>query len=154
MYLVAGLLAALPAMAAEGSATGKLSLGGPDKPVELALKHAYYVRGADASDAAKGAARIIFSGADLGAAIEACKDAHCTTTISEDGMTLEIGDTAALHYWAHVTPMQIAGDLPRTALVLDTDTPTRVAGTLKIAGNGVTTTIKFDAPLLKSFDAP
>ena len=142
---------AAPSFAAGGdSAKGTLTLQGEDKPVSVELTHAYYITGPDQFDPKKTTRRIIFAGADVRAAIEACDEASCAMHAFNDGMTIEMDDTS-VRYWAHVRPMQYSGMLERSALALGADKPDRLAGTVKLANSGVTTTIVFDATLVKAF---
>ena len=143
---------AAPAFAAgSDSAKGTLILQGEDKPVSVELTHAYYITGPDQFDPKKTTRRLIFAGEDVRAAIDACDEASCAMHVFNDGMTLEMDDTSSVRYWAHVRPMQYGGMLERSALALGTDKPDRLAGSLKLVNSGVTTTIVFDAALVKAF---
>ncbi|WP_395684036.1 hypothetical protein [Dokdonella sp.] len=131
-------------------AQGTLVVQAEDKPLHVDLKHAYLVIGPDAFEPNKTTRRLVFAADDLRAAIEACKEIRCATMISNDGLVLDLDD-AGPRYWAHVQPMQYSGSLDARGLVLRTDSPDRLAGTLMVDNSGVTTTIEFDAPLVKSF---
>lgn len=150
--LLAGFAApSFGAEAVHDSAQGALVVQAEDKPLRIDLAHAYLVIGPDTYEAHKTTRRLVFAAADLRASIEACTEIRCATTISSDGLVLELGDAGSHGYWAHVQPMQYAGSVDGGGLVLRTDTPDRLAGTLKIDESGVTATIMFDAPLVKSF---
>ena len=134
------------------SARGTLVVQAEDKPLSVELRHAYLVIGPDTFETGKTTRRMVFAADDLRAMIEACKDIRCATMISSDGLVLELDD-ASTRYWAHVRPMQYSGSLDRGGLVLHTDKPDRVEGTVKLNNSGVTTTVEFDAALVKTFDA-
>jgi hypothetical protein len=156
---IAAALAALVApafAAAAGSdhAKGTLTVQAEAKPLQMELKHAYYVSGPDTFEAGKMTRRVVFAGDDLAATIRACADVGCATAPPGDGLMLELDDAAPSRYWAHVRPMQYSGSVDSGGLVLKTDTADRLAGTLTIADAGVKTTIEFDATLLKTFAPP
>jgi hypothetical protein len=151
-FAVALIAFAAPSFAADNdSAKGKLILQSEDKPVSVELMHAYYITGPDQFDPKKTTRRIIFASEDVRAGIDACDEASCAMHALNDGMTIEMDDTSSMRYWAHVRPMQYSGMLERSALALGTDRPDRLAGTVKLANSGVTTTIVFDATLVKAF---
>jgi hypothetical protein len=151
-FSVALIAFAAPAFAAgSDSAKGTLTLQDEDKPVSVELTHAWYITGPDQFDPKKTTRRLIFAGEDVRAAIDACDEASCAMHVFNDGMTLEMDDTSLVRDWAHVPPMQYGGMLERSALALGTDKPDRLAGTLKLVNSGVTTTIVFDAALVKAF---
>jgi len=122
-----------------------------DKALRVDLKHAYVVVGPDTFEENKTTRRLVFAADDLRTTIAACKDVRCATTISSDGLVLDLDDAGSSSYWAHVQPMQYSGSLDAGGLVLHIDKPDRLTGTLKIDNSGVTSTIEFDAPLVKSF---
>ena len=151
----ASMLLALtvPSFAASvDSARGTLVVQGEDKPLSVELKHAHLVIGPDTFETGKTTRRLVFTADDLHAMIEACTEIRCATMIASDGLVLEL-DAASTRYWAHVRPMQYSGSLDRGGLVLRTDKPDQVAGTVKLNNSGVTTTIEFDAALVKTFAA-
>lgn len=151
-FAVALIAFAAPSFAASSdSAKGTLTVQGEDKPIRVELTHAYYITGPDQFDPKKTTRRIIFASEDVRAAIDACDEASCAMHVFNDGMTLEMDDTSSVRYWAHVRPMQYSGVLERSTLALGTDKPDRLAGTLKLANSGVSTTIVFDATLVKAF---
>jgi hypothetical protein len=137
--------------AGSDSAKGTLVVQADDKPLSIDLKHAYIVVGPDTFDADKTTRRLVFAADDLRASIEACKEIRCAVTISSDGLVLDLDDAGSSSYWAHVQPMQYAGSVDSGGLVLRTDKPDRLAGTLTIDNARVTTTIVFDATLVKAF---
>ena len=70
---------------------------------------------------------------------------------SSDGITIDLPDGAAPNWWAHVHPTQYSGTSEPGELELRADTAAHVAGTFKISTPGVTASIVFDAPLIKTF---
>jgi len=137
--------------AAGDRAQGTLVVQAEDKALRVDLKHAYVVVGPDTFEENKTTRRLVFAADDLRTTIAACKDVRCATTISSDGLVLDLDDAGSSSYWAHVQPMQYSGSLDAGGLVLHIDKPDRLTGTLKIDNSGVTATIEFDAPLVKSF---
>jgi hypothetical protein len=151
-FAVAATTFASPSFA-EGrdSAEGTLVVPTEDKPLSVDLKYAYVVVGPDTFDAEKTTRRLVFAAEDLRARIEACKGIRCAVTMSSDGLVLDLDEAGSSSYWAHVQPMQYAGSVDSGGLVLRTDKPGRLAGTLKIDNARVTTTTAFDATLVKAF---
>ncbi|HET7064502.1 MAG TPA: hypothetical protein VFI49_09495 [Rudaea sp.] len=146
------VLSAASALAASSdSAKGTLTVETEKAPASVELAHAYLVSGPDTFDAKKITRRIVFTKTDERATIEACNDVSCATLSSSDGMTVELGDDAAANWWAHVHPVQYSGMSDPGDLKLSTDTAERVAGTFKIGTSGVTTSVVFDAPMVKTF---
>jgi hypothetical protein len=155
LLLFASALIAPGAIAAASStATGSLSVEGPDAPLELSLKHAYYISGPDRFDETKTVRSIVFTADDQRAAINACRDMRCAMLSSSDGLQIEIGDSGAINWWAHVAPIQYSSTAGGDALTLSVDGAERVAGTFKLDGSGVTTTVKFDTSLVRDFSKP
>jgi hypothetical protein len=140
--------------AGSDSAKGTLTVETQDKPASVELAHAYLVSGPDTFDETKITRRIVFTGTDERATIEACSNVRCATLSSSDGMTIDLGEDSTASWWAHVSPMQYSGTSEPGALKLGTDTAERVAGTFKIGASGVTASIVFDAPLVKAFPLP
>ena len=144
-------LAAAPAFAGgSDSAKGTLSVETQTKPARVELAHAYLVNGPDTFDPKKTTRRIVFTASDERATIQACSDVSCATLSTSDGMTVELGDGPP-GWWAHVHPVQYSGTSEPDELKLSTDSPERVAGSFKIGNSGVTTSVVFDATLVKSF---
>lgn len=144
---------ALASTAATDTAKGTMTLQGESEPFAIVLTHAYYVTGPDRFDAKKILPRLIFTGEDVRAKIDACDDADCATYAASDGLRLELDPEGATTYWAHVKPMQYSGMLDASSLKLSTQTPDRVTGTLNYKNSGVDITATFDATLVKAFPA-
>ena len=145
-------LATHTTFAASGdSAKGTLTVETQDKPASVELAHAYLISGPDSFDEKKMTRRIVFTQSDERATIEACEHVSCATLSSSDGMTVDLPEGSAPNWWAHVHPVQYSGTSEPGELKLSADTAERVAGTFKVSNSGVTASIAFDAPLVKSF---
>jgi len=147
--LLAG--AAFHALAAD-SAKGTLKMTSEGKPVSEEITHVYYITGPDSFAPEQTTRRLIFATTDTTAAIAACADARCAMSSIGNGITVELeAETPMARWWAHIRPTQQSGMGNRSIVSLTTDTPERVAGTLKIDSLGVKATITFDAELAKAF---
>ena len=131
-----------------GMARGNLSIEIDGPPDQVAITQAYLVSGPDSLDAAKITRRIIFSAADMRPAIEACADANCALYFSQERVWVSLDDEAMMSWHAQINDKQASGMTSRAGLVLTTDKPDRVAGTLKLDMMGVKANIEFDAPLV------
>ena len=150
----AGFLVATAVLAAGGTAKGSLTYKAKSGPITIAPKFAYLVKGPDAVDAGKTIRKLIFSTADLGAKIDACKTMNCTDADLGEGMTVDFDAGPRLNYWVVLNGqrVQYSGTEPPAALKLATDTPQRLAGTLAFDGGaagGPQVAIEFDTPLVK-----
>ncbi|MEO8460018.1 MAG: hypothetical protein ABI451_05775 [Dokdonella sp.] len=148
------VLFALPIRAADGgSAKGALSVTGDGEPGHIEIANAYLVAGADSLEPNKIVRRVIFTSTDVRPVIEACSDADCAMYSIEEGMWIQLDDATMMSWWAKVKPVQISGMTGRSGLVLTTDKPDHLAGTLTLDTMGVKTRIEFDAPLVKPIPA-
>lgn len=141
-------------MAADGTATGTLSYKGKDAPITVALKYVWLVKGPYSFNPKIIIRRLIFSAADVGAKIAACKTMTCTEAELGNGITLDLNPGPRLTYWVSLNDqrVQYSGTVAPRALRLATDTPTRLAGTLLIDNTdagGAKVEVEFDAPLLQ-----
>jgi hypothetical protein len=141
---------ASPALAADGSATGTLTYKGQSAPI----KYVWLVKGPDAFDPKVTLRHLIFSSADIGAKVAACKTMSCTDAALGSGMTVDVSTGPRLNYWVVLNDqrVQYSGTVRPDALKLTTDTPTRLAGKLTIddtAAGGAKVDATFDAPLLQ-----
>jgi len=153
--VAAALLTSAAVLAdASGSAKGKLTVQGEDKPLSVELAHAYLVKGPATFDQTQMARHIVFTAADERSTIAACKDIRCATLLSADGITVELPGDSAPGWWAHVGPVQYSSTGDSDALKLGTDSAERLAGTFTIDRSMVTTSIVFDAVLVKTFAIP
>jgi len=133
------------------SATGTLSVEGPDKTLSAALTHAYVVVGPDTFEPEKITRRIVFTPQDERATIMACKDVSCATLSGSDGLTVSLREGSTPAWWAHVYPIQYSGSTGADALKTTVDTADRLAGTFTLDNPGAKATIEFDATLVKTF---
>lgn len=145
--------AALAGAAPTDMAKGTMTLQGESEPFAIVLTHAYFVTGPDRFDAKKTTTRLIFTGEDVRAKIDACNDADCATYAASDGLRIDLDPEGPTTYWAHVKPMQYSGMIDPSSLKLSTQTPDRLAGTLTYKNSGVDVKATFDATLVKTFPA-
>jgi hypothetical protein len=151
---IAALAIAVTAIAADGTASGSLTYKAKSGPITMTPKFAYLVKGPDAVDSNKIIRHLIFSATDLGSKIAACKTMSCTDSDLGNGMTVDLDAGPRLNYWVVLNDqrVQYSGTVKPAALVLTTDTPTRLAGKLSFddaAAGGPRVEIEFDVPLSK-----
>ena len=149
--IAAMLVLAVSSASAADSAQGTLVVQGEDKPLSMELSHAYFITGPDDLDATKITRRLLFTGADVRSTIAACEQSDCAMYSFSEGMWVQIDDTSTMRWWGKVKPVQQSGMLNRSALVLTTDQPDRLAGTLTLDNSGKPAKITFDASLVKAF---
>ena len=148
------LAAALPALAADGTAKGTVVY----KDNTAAIKHVWLVKGPDAVDPKKTIRHLIFSAADIGAKVKACKTMSCVDSDLNDGVTVDLDAGPRLNYWVVLKgqKIQYSGTAKPETLTASANTPAKVAGKLAIddskAGGGKID-IEFDAPLLVELKA-
>jgi hypothetical protein len=145
---VAALVIAQPASADEAKGTGTYK----DKPV-VTFKHAYLMKGPDPVTK-KVIRRLVLSVADVSAALKGCENMMCSDGGIEEGMTVDFDAGPRLNYWfvANGQRIQYSGTAEPSAAKLTTDSPGRLAGTLKIDGRGAggpLVDVTFDASLIK-----
>ncbi|MEO7917592.1 MAG: hypothetical protein ABIR16_08100 [Dokdonella sp.] len=144
--------AAVPVLAAD-TAKGSLKRSSEGKEVSIAINHVYYITGPDSFAPEHTTRRLIFATEDTRAAIDACATASCAMSSIGDGMTVELEwDTPMARWWVHLPQAQQSGMGNASMLSLSTDTPERVAGTLKINSLGIETDIAFDAGIVHAFN--
>ncbi len=144
------LASALPALAAEGTATGTLTYKGQSAPIE----YVWLIKGPDTFDPKVTIRHLIFSSMDIGAKVTACKTMSCTDAALGSGMTVDVSAGPRLNYWVVLNDqrVQYSGTVRPDALKLTLDTPTRLAGKLTIddaSAGGAKVDATFDAPLLQ-----
>jgi hypothetical protein len=145
---------ASPVAAADGEAKGSLSYKGQT----LALRHVYFVKGPDEVDATKIIRRIIFTGADIGAKLRACRAMRCVFGEILEGMEIDLDAGPRLNYWVALNDqrLQYSGTARPAVLKIAGQDPKRLAGTLAIddtAAGGAKVDAEFAATLLKEFPA-
>ncbi len=146
---------ALPIFAADaGTAKGTLSITVDGPPSRVEIAHAYLVTGGDSLAPTKVTRRLIFTATDVSRVIKACADADCAMYSIEEGMWIQLDDPTTLSWHAHIKSNQVGGMTSRSGLVLTTDKPDHLAGTITLDTMGVKTRIEFDAPLVKQSPAP
>lgn len=148
------LTISLPLLAADGTATGTVAY----KTHTAALKHVWLVKGPDPADPKLVIRQLIFSAADIGAKVKACKTMSCLGADLEDGVTVDLDAGPRLNYWVVLKGQRIqySGTARPATLKATTNTPARVAGKIAIddtAAGGARIDIEFDAPLLAELKA-
>jgi hypothetical protein len=149
--LAAALLLAASAAALQAEAKGTATYKGK-RAATVTFTHAYLVRqpelGGDQT-----IRRLVLSSEDVGAALKACKTRICTDGGIGDGMTVDLGSGPRLDYWfvANDQRIQYSGTASAASATLTTDSPARLAGTLKFdasAAGGPVVDVTFDASLV------
>ena len=139
---------AIVVASAKGTANYKSKKG----PVTVTFKNAYLVKQPEMGGG-KTIRRLVLSVEDVTAALKACKTSMCTDGGIGDGMTVDFDSGPRLNYWfvANDQLVQYSGTVEPSAAKLTTDTPARVAGTLKFdaaRAGGPTVDVTFDANLV------
>ena len=147
-------LPALPAFAADGTAKGTVVYKGNT----AAIKHVWLVKGPDAVDPKLTIRRLVFSAADIGAKLKACKKMNCLSADLDDGVTVDLDAGPRLNYWVALKGqmVQYSGTAKLETLKATADTAAKVAGKLAIddsAAGGGKIDIEFDVPLLVELKA-
>jgi hypothetical protein len=136
-----------------GEASGTLGHQFKSGAVTITPKHAFLVSGPDFSG--RPIRQLILSEVDLTAAIRACDSLSCATWDLGAGATVNFEGGPRLGYWivADGQRKQHSGVVKPDTMKLTVDDPKRLAGSwsLKDDGQGTTASVKFDAPLVKSF---
>lgn len=136
---------------AKGTATYKSNKG----PVTVAFTHAALVSGPDVVTG-QPMRRLVLSTKDVSAVIAKCSSMiGCSTGGIVEGMTLDFTGEPRLGYWfvANGQMVQYSGMIKPAEVVLTTDTPTHVAGTITFdqsASGGAAVSATFDATLVKT----
>jgi hypothetical protein len=136
-----------------GAAKGTLKYTSKSGPVEVAVKHAYLVKGPDIVTG-QTMRRLVFSVDDITAKLAACNEMRCMDGGIGEGMTVDFDAGPRLNYWfvAKDQLIQYSGTAQPASATLTTDAPDRLAGTLRIddrAAGGPLVEVEFDARLVK-----
>ncbi len=154
--ILAALVLAIPltALAADGTAKGTVVYKGKT----ATIKHVWLVKGPDAVDPKTTIRQLIFSAADIGAKVKACKTMRCLTSDLDNGLTVDLDAGPRFNYWIVLNGqlIQYSGTAKPEVLKATANTPARVAGKLVIDGSaagGGKIDIDFDVPLLAELKA-
>lgn len=135
--------------AARGTATYKSRAG----IVTVTFTHAYLMKGPDmmSGDVMR---RLVLATSDISAKLKACQSMMCSDGGIGEGMTIDFDAGPRLNYWfvAKDQLIQYSGTAKPELATLTTDSPTRIAGTIKLdaqAAGGPTVDVQFDASLVK-----
>ena len=140
--------AAVVSAVAKGTAVYKAKT----RTVTVTFKHAFLVKQPEVGSG-KPIRRVVLSVADVSAALKACKTSACTDGGIGEGMTVDFDSGERLSFWfvANDQLIQHSGTTLKAAASLTTDTPTRLAGTLKFdasSAGGPVVDVTFDANLV------
>lgn len=122
------------------------------------IQHVWLVKGPDSMDPKVTIRHLVFSAADIGARVKACRTMSCVDADLGDGVTVDLDAGPRLNYWIVLKGQRIqySGTARPVTFKAKADTPSRVAGTIAIddtgAGGGKVD-IEFDAPLLAELKA-
>jgi hypothetical protein len=149
--LIAVCLVAAASAVVFASAKGAASYKSKKGPVTVTFKHAYLVKQPQIGGGPT-IRRVVLSVEDVSAALKACKTSMCTDGGIGDGMTIDFDAGPRLNYWfvANDQLVQYSGTVEPSSAKLTTDTPTRLAGTVKFdaaGAGGPTVDVTFDANL-------
>ena len=134
-------------------AKGTASYSAKSGPITVKFTHAFLMKGPDIVGG-KPIRRLVLTTKDVSAALKACENMMCSDGGIVEGMTVDFDAGPRLHYWfvANNQRVQYSGTADPTEATLKTDSPTRIAGTLKwddTAGQGPKVDVEFDATLVK-----
>jgi hypothetical protein len=136
-----------------GVAKGSLKYTSKSGPIEVAVKHAYLVKGPDIVTG-QTMRRLVLSVEDISAKLAACNEMRCMDGGIGEGMTVDFDAGPRLNYWfvAKDQLIQYSGTVRPTAAKLTADAPDHLAGTLNIddqGAGGPLVAVEFDARLVK-----
>lgn len=156
--LALGIGLAPLAQAAGNQAKGSLTFVHKGKPVTVKLRHAYLVKGPDLVDPAVHIRRLVFSGPELAAGIQATENMLGLEGTVREGMTVDLVPGGELRYWLGIRDgyVQHSGAVTAAALKAIQDAPDHLAGKLSFddgATGGARVEVEFDASLVKEFQA-
>ena len=100
------------------------------------------------------AASLIFSAQDLGEKLRACTVMSCAARQLSEGFTIGLDTAPFLEVPARCSrnsKVQTSGPADLKAFTRTTDTPNRLAGTLRFDSFGAKVDVQFDVTLLKAF---
>ena len=151
IVLLAAVLVTAAGVSLMADAKGTASYKGK-RSATVTFKHAYLVKQPEMGGGAR-IRRLVLSVEDVSAALKACKTTMCTDGGIGDGMTVDFDSGPRLNYWfvANDQLIQYSGTTAPVSATLTTDTPTRLAGTLKFdasAAGGPVVDVTFDASLV------
>jgi len=122
----------------------------------VALKYAYFVKGPDNLDSQKILKRIVLSGVDIGAKIQACTTMSCVDGTLTEGVMVDLDGGPRMNYWMAINDakVQYSGTHEVSALKVSADDAKHLAAKLSFDDNamgGPKVDADFDAALLKEF---
>ena len=135
------------------SAKGTVVYKGKTGEHRATIAHAYLVSGPDSFDPKKIGRVLIFSAQDLGEKLRACTVMACAARQLSEGFTIGLDTAPFLEFWMTLdnSKVQTSGPADVKAFTRTTDTPNRLAGTLRFDSFGAKVDVQFDVTLLKAF---
>ncbi|HKY62211.1 MAG TPA: hypothetical protein VJR29_02240 [bacterium] len=149
-------LTAILALSASGALAGEAKGTLVHPKATVTLKYAYLVKGPDAIDNKKIIRRIILSGTDLSAKLQACAAMSCSDSDLTEGMTVDLDGGPRLNYWMVLNGgmIQHSGSKEAAVLKVSADDAKHLAGKLSFddsAMGGPKVDVDFDANFVKAF---
>lgn len=134
------------------SAKGTVVYKGKTAEHRATIGHVYLVKGPDAIEKKVGRV-LIFSALDIGEKVRACATLSCAEQLLTEGFTIGFDTAPFLKFWMTLEKgkVQTSGPANVKSFASTTDTPERLAGTLRFDSFGAKVDVQFDAALLKTF---
>ncbi|MBC7892401.1 MAG: hypothetical protein H7Y12_09325 [Sphingobacteriaceae bacterium] len=156
LLLLVGLFISAASPKPADEVTGTLTYQSAGKTYTLAIRHVSFVKGPDAVEPTKRIRRLIFSNTDFSATLKASPTLAKADGKLTEALEVDLDAGSRLNYWLVLNDqrVQYSGTEKLAALTLRTDTPTRLAGTLRFDGTpagGPQVDVTFEASLLKEF---
>ncbi|MFO1520075.1 MAG: hypothetical protein U1F57_10495 [bacterium] len=122
----------------------------------VVLKYAYFIKGPDSFDSKKMIDRVLLSGNDLTAKIQACKTMSCVDGELTEGLEVDLVSGPRYNYWMAINgaKVQYSGTLQPSVLKTTAKDAKRIAGKLTFDDTVMTgpkVEADFDATLSKEF---
>lgn len=135
-------------------ASGTIAVGKRSASVQ----HAVLVRGPDEMNPGKTLLRLYLSGADVSAAIKACKTLSCADGALVDGAAVDYSDASHLGYWVTLNGglAQYSGGTHADAFALSANSADHLAGKLHVddaGAGGAVIKVDFDATVANTFQS-
>lgn len=151
--MLVAVAAVFATVAAADSVKGSIIYKGKTGEHRATIAHVFYVTGPDSFDPKKTGRLLIFSAQDLGEKIRACATMSCADRLLTEGFTIGFDTAPFLQFWATLAngKVQTSGPADVKAFTRTTDTPDRVAGTIRFNSFGAAVDVEFDATRVKAF---
>lgn len=149
--LLSAVLVVAAPIALAASAKGTATYKGK-RTAKVTFTHAYLVKQPEIGGGGT-VRKLVLASEDVSAALKACKTRICSDGGIGEGLTVDFDAGPRLNYWfvANDQLIQYSGTTPKASATLTSDTPARVAGTLRFDDSGAggpAVEVTFDAPLV------